>query len=173
MSNLTFKNGVAAAQQWKKFGIDVRHFPSDNAMALILNGEYDVSGLWPALEPWGAGVDLYRTLDFYNSEYIKPVGTNTQGHGSRWFSKELDSVIRNLRNSDPTDRNKTVSSGIKGLKILVENMPGIPTFGYIGFATWDEAYWTNWPGSENPYAAPYVHWGTFKYVTPRLEQVKK
>jgi peptide/nickel transport system substrate-binding protein len=52
-------------------------------------------------------------------------------------------------------------------------MPSIPTFGYIGFSTWDQTYWTNWPGAENPYAPPYVHWGTFKYVTPRLEQIKK
>ncbi len=172
MSHMSFKNGAAAAQQWKKFGIDVRHFPSDNYTALTQNGEYDVSGEWPAQEPWGAGVDLYRSMDFYNSEYIKPVGTITQGHTSRWASKELDSVIKDLRNSDPTDKEGTVSTGIKGLKILVENMPSIPTFGYIGFSTWDETYWTNWPGSENPYAPPYVHWGTFKYVTPRLKPVE-
>jgi len=48
-------------------------------------------------------------------------------------------------------------------------MPGIPTYGYCGFLTWDEYYWTNWPGSENPYTQPYAHWGPFKYMMPFLE----
>ena len=41
--------------------------------------------------------------------------------------------------------------------------------GYVGFVTWDEQYWTNWPGAENPYTQPYTHWGPFKYMTPRLQ----
>jgi peptide/nickel transport system substrate-binding protein len=48
-------------------------------------------------------------------------------------------------------------------------MPGIPTFGYIGFVGWDQTYWSNWPGSENPYTQPYCHWGPFKYMTPFLK----
>ena len=60
-------------------------------------------------------------------------------------------------------------AGIEGLKLLVADMPGIPTYGYAGFLTWDEFYWTNWPGSENPYTQPYTHWGPFKYMTPFLE----
>lgn len=49
--------------------------------------------------------------------------------------------------------------GIEGLKIAVREMPGIPTFGYVGFIAWDQTYWTNWPGAENPYTQPYTHWG--------------
>ena len=45
---------------------------------------YDVSGNWPAQEPWGAGADLYRVLDFYNSAYIEPIGALTKAHTSRW-----------------------------------------------------------------------------------------
>ena len=56
--------------------------------------------------------------------------------------------------------------GIEGLKLAVQRMPGIPTFGYIGFVAWDQDYWTNWPGSENAYTQPYTHWGPFKYMTP-------
>ena len=61
------------------------------------------------------------------------------------------------------------SGRFEGLKVAVTEMPGIPTFGYIGFISWDEHYWTNWPGSENPYTQPYTHWGPFKYMTPFLE----
>ena len=83
----------------------------------------------------------------------------------------MDAVIEQLRQTDPSNSEEVVAIGIEGLKILVEELPSIPTFGYIGFATWDETYWTNWPFAENPYSQPYVHWGPFKYMTPFLEPV--
>lgn len=172
-SHLSFKNAAAAVQQWKKFGIDAVQFASDNNSALAQNGEYDVSGEWPAQEPWGAGPDLYRVLDFFNSVYIEPIGTVTRGHTSRWSSPEMDDVIARLRETDPSDTEQVIAIGTEGLKLAVEAMPGIPTFGYIGFVSWDETYWTNWPGAENPYAQPYTHWGPFKYMTPFLEPTGK
>jgi len=168
-SHLSFKNAAAGVQQWKQFGIDAVHVPSDNSSALAQTGDYDISGEWPAQEPWGAGPDLYRVLDFYNSEYIEPIGTVTPGHTSRWSSPEMDAVIAQLRETDPSDAEAVIAIGIEGLKLAVEAMPGIPTFGYIGFVTWDETFWTNWPGAENPYSQPYTHWGPFKYMTPFLE----
>ncbi len=168
-SHHEFKNGNAAVQQWKQFGIDAVYVASDAQVTLRQNGQYQVGCNWPAQEPWGAGVDLYRTLDFYNSAYVTPVGTLTYGHHSRWSSPEMDAVIKSLRETDPTDTAATVALGIEGLKLAVAAMPGIPTYGYCGFLTWDEYYWTNWPGSENPYTQPYSHWGPFKYMMPFLE----
>ena len=163
------RNCASAVQQWKKFGIDAEVYSSEASAALNATGDFDVSSNWPAQEPWGAGPDLYRVLNYYNSEYIKPLGDTTNGHPSRWTSSEMDAVIEKLRNTDPADYQATVDVGIEGLKIAVTEMPGIPTFGYIGFVSWDENYWTNWPGAENPYTQPYTHWGPFKYMTPFLE----
>ncbi len=170
-SHLSFKNAAAAVQQWKKFGIDAVHVPSDNSSELAYVGEYDVSGEWPAQEPWGAGPDLYRVLDFFNSAYVEPLGTITTGHTSRWSSPEMDAVIAQLRETDPSNEEAVIALGIEGLKIAITELPSIPTFGYIGFITWDETYWTNWPGAENPYTQPYTHWGPFKYMTPFLQPV--
>lgn len=167
--NHDFRNCAAAVQAWKRFGIDASQYPSEASGSLGPTGDFDVSGAWPAQEPWGAGPDLYRVLDFYNSAYIEPIGTTTKGHPSRWSSAEMDAVIEQLRNTDPTDYQAVVDAGIEGLKIAVAEMPGIPTYGYVGFVTWDEQYWTNWPGAENPYTQPYTHWGPFKYMTPLLE----
>ncbi len=169
MSHLEFKNAAAAVQQWKQFGIDAVQVPTDQLSALTQNGDYDVSGAWPAQEPWGAGADLYRVLDFYNSAYVEDIGTLTKGHTSRWSSPEMDDVIKRLRETDPADSEQVIAIGTEGLKLAVEAMPGIPTFGYIGFLSWDQYYWTNWPGSENPYTQPYSHWGPFKYMMPFLE----
>ncbi len=173
MSHLEYKNAAAAVQQWKKFGIDAVHFPSDQVSTLSGNGEFDVAGNWPAQEPWGAGADLYRVLDYYNSAYIEPVGTLTKAHTSRWSSAEMDAVIKKLRETNPADTKAVIAAGLEGLKIAVKEMPGIPTFGYIGFVSWDQYYWTHWPGSEHPYSQPYTHWGPFKYMTPFLEPTGK
>jgi peptide/nickel transport system substrate-binding protein len=168
-TDLQARNCIAAVQQWKKFGIDAQTFHTEAMGDLSGTSDFDVSGSWPGYEPWGAGPDLYRTLDRWNSDYIRPVGELTQGHNSRWDSPEMDAIIAKLRQTDPADSEAVIAVGIEGLKQAVTEMPGIPTFGYIGFISWDETYWTNWPGSENPYTQPYTHWGPFKYMTPFLE----
>jgi peptide/nickel transport system substrate-binding protein len=169
LSGMNARNAVAAVQQWKKFGIDAEVFPSEAGADLIAVGDFDVSGNWPAQEPWGAGPDLYRVLDRWNSAYLRPIPERTQGHSCRWTSEKMDAIIKELRETDPFDTEAVIAIGIEGLKEAVTNMPGTPTYGYIGFIGWDEYFWTNWPGSENPYTEPYTHWPNFKYMTPFLE----
>jgi len=170
LSNHDARNAAAAVQQWKKFGIDATVLNTDNGADLTAVGDFDVTGVWPGKEPWGAGADLYRTLDDWNSSYIKPVGTRNQAtYASRWSSPAMDAIIKKLRETDPSDTEKVIAIGIEGLQEAVRNMPGIPTYGYIGFIGWDQYYWTNWPGSENAYSEPYPHWPNFKYMTPFLK----
>ena len=170
LSNHDARNAVAAVQQWKKFGIEAEVYSTENGDGLGATGDFDMgAGPWPAQEPWGAGPDLYRVLDRWNSAYIKPVGERTQGQYSRWSSPEMDAIIKKLRETDPFDTEAVIATGIEGLKEAVKNMPGIPTYGYIGFVGWDQYYWTNWPGSENAYNEPYTHWPNFKYTTPFLK----
>lgn len=168
LSNHDARNAAAAVQQWRKFGIDAEVFITESAADLQAVGDFDVNGAWPAQEPWGAGPDLYRVLDRWNSAYIRPVGERTQGHSSRWTTEEMDEIIQRLRETDPFNNEDVIAIGIEGLKEAVRNMPGLPTYGYIGFVGWDETYWTNWPGSENAYNQPYTHWPNFKYTTPFL-----
>ena len=167
------RNAVAAAQQWKKFGIDAEVYPSEARADLYNTGDFEVTSAWPAQEPWGAGPDLYRVINHWNSAFLKPIGEVAAGHPGRWSSPEMDAVIKKLRETNPADSEATIAVGIEALKLLVEDMPGIPTFGYIGFVAWDQEYWTNWPGSENAYTQPYTHWGPFKYMTPFLEATGK
>jgi len=170
LTNHDYRNAAAAVQAWKKFGINAEVFSTENLADLTSVGDFDMETVWPAKEPWGAGPDLYRTLDDFNSAYIKPVGERNQAsYDSRWSSPEMDDIIKRLRETDPFNVEQTVAIGIEGLKELVKNMPSIPTYGYIGFVGWDEEYWTNWPGSENAYCVPYTHWPNFKYMTPFLK----
>jgi peptide/nickel transport system substrate-binding protein len=162
-------NANAAVAAWRKFGIDASVYNTENNATLGGEGDFDVHSAWPAREPWGAGPDMYRTLNPFRCDFQSPVGEQNVGHNSRWCSEEMDAVIGQLELTDPADYDATVALGIEGLKLLVEAMPGTPTFGYIGFIAWDEYYWTNWPGAENAYTQPYTHWGPFKFMTPSLE----
>src|SRR5690606_22844650 len=103
-SHHSFKNCNAAAQQWRQFGIETEYIASDASETLTDEGNFDVSCEWPGYEPWGAGVDLYRTLDRVNSAYVADeIGEVTNGHESRWSSPEMDAVIETLRTTDPAD----------------------------------------------------------------------
>jgi len=169
LTNHDARNALAAVQQWKKFGIDAEVLSIADNDGIQATGDFDISGNWPSQEPWGAGPDLYRVLDRWNSAYKKPVGERTNGIYSRWSSDEMDAIIKELRETDPFDTEAVVAVGTEGLQEAVRNMPGVPTYGYIGFVGWDEYYWTNWPGSENAYCEPYTHWPNFKYFTPFLK----
>ena len=170
LTNHDARNAQAAVQQWKKFGIDASVLSIANNDGMQATGDFDISGNWPAQEPWGAGPDLYRVLDRWNSAYKKPLGERTQGIYSRWSSDTMDDVIKRLRETDPFNTKKVIEVGTEGLKEAVKNMAGVPTYGYIGFVGWDQYYWTNWPGSDNAYTEPYTHWPNFKYMTPFLQK---
>ena len=166
------QNAYAARYEWRKFGIDVDVVVDQNANALYLTGDFDVSTAWPSPPgSWGGHVDLFRDLDPYNSAYQEPLGQNTWGHTSRWSDPAMDKIIEQLKQTDWWgDTDKIVELGTEGLKLLVETMgPALCTFTYPGVFTWDTTYWTNWPGSENLYMMPYPHWPNFKYQLPSLK----
>jgi peptide/nickel transport system substrate-binding protein len=165
-----FRNAVAAAQQWRRFGIEVEILNLENAGTVVDRGEYEVctAGTWPATEPWGGHPDLYRTLSTFHSKYMRPLGETNPGHDSRWSNPELDKIIEEMEKvSWDSIQNKNL--GLEGLKILVRELPTICTFTYPGVISLDEYYWTNYPTAENSYQIVYHHWPNFKYVLPYLK----
>ncbi|NSW75882.1 MAG: ABC transporter substrate-binding protein [Candidatus Atribacteria bacterium] len=171
------RNATAVAEAWRKFGIDVNLSPTEARESLILNGEFEVCDQWPAGEPWGAGVDLSRTFNVWHSSLLTPIGKPVAlgpGMAARWANPKLDAIIDKMQVTDPfADIEGTRLLGIEALKVVVEDMPTIPTYGYCGAVAWDEYYWTNYPGAENPYSQPYQHWPNFKYMLPFLQPKKQ
>lgn len=166
----SYRNGFAVSQEWKKFGIDVTVMTSDALATLGQRGEFEITTDWPAAEPWGGHPDLYRVFSPYNSKYLVPIGENAPwGNYGRWTNPEMDKVIAKLESTDWNDTERIIEIGLEGLKLLVKEMPGIPTFNYPGVIAWDEYYWTNYPGAENMYCQPYHHWPNFKYMLPFLK----
>jgi len=169
-----YKNGMAMAEQWRNFGIDATAVPTEAHSSLAMTGEFEVACQWPAREPWGAGVDLSRTFDLWHSSLLTPIGeavAHGPGAAARWSDPRLDEIIGKMEVTDPiAEEEATIALGIEALKIVVEEMPTIATYGYCGAVAWDETYWTNWPGAENPYTQPYHHWPNIKYMLPFLQQ---
>ena len=168
-----YRNAMAAAEQWRKFGIDATVNATEAFNTLVLMGQFEVATQWPAAEPWGVGVDLSRTFDVWSSSLLTPIGqavTLGPGGAARWSDPRLDELLKKMETTNPfTEVEATRLLGLEALKIVVEEMPTIPTYGYCGAVAWDEYYWTNYPGAENPYSQPYHHWPNFKYMLPFLK----
>jgi peptide/nickel transport system substrate-binding protein len=164
------QNAFAAAHEWGKFGIDVEVTVNDNSGPLTQNGDFEVSTAWPVYEAWGAHLDMYRSYNWWNSEFLEPeLGKPHYGHISRWTDPRMDQVVNDLKNTDWNDDERMQELGIAGMKIAVEEMPGIPTYSYPSVIANDTYYWTNWPSATNLYTQPHHHWPNFKYMLPFLE----
>ena len=171
-SHPQYRNSLAAAQQWRNFGIDVNVMATEAHSDLISVGDFVVSDDWPVLEPWGGHADLHRMFNDIHSKYYRPKGERAAvGQGpllGRWTDSRIDKIVDAMEKLNWDDP-KNIELGIEGLKILVEEMPTIPTFAYPSVIGWDEYYWTNWPGPENPYMWAGHPWPNFKYLLPFLE----
>ena len=165
-----YQNAFAAAHEWREFGIDVNVNTSEMQATLQDHGQFDVATGWPAYEPWGGHPDLFRTFNHWNSDYVEPeLGQLQHGHISRWSHPEMDEIIRELRRTDWTDHERIAELGREGLKLAVQEMPGIATYNYVGPEVKSTRYWTNWPTAENPYNVSLTHWPNLKYMLPFLE----
>lgn len=166
----SYQNAFAAAHEWQKFGIDVSVMTTEQTDPLYRNGEYEVGSQWPVYEAWGAHLDMFRSYDFWNSAYLeKELGKPMYGHTSRWTDPRMDQVIADLKNTEWNDNERMAELGVAGMKIAVEEMPGIPTFAYSSAIANDTFYWANWPSADNLYTQPHHHWPNFKYMLPFLQ----
>jgi peptide/nickel transport system substrate-binding protein len=165
-----YQNAFAAAHEWKNFGIDVEVMVSEQNSTMNQHGDYDVSTAWPVYEAWGAHLDMFRSYNHWNSEFLEPtLGEPQYGHVSRWTDPRMDEVIGELQATDWNDDERMAELGIEGMKIAVEEMPGIPTYAYPSAIANDTFYWTGWPSASNLYTQPHHHWPNFKYMLPFLE----
>jgi len=167
------RNGIAAAELWREFGIDATANSTEAWSTRAQKGDFEVCSTWPAQEPWGAGVDLYRTFMVWHSRLLPALGElvpAAPGAGARWSDPRMDEVVERMEKTDTVaEVEATRLLGIEALKIVLEEMPTMPTYGYAGALVWDEYYWTNWPGAEDPYIQPYQHWPNLKYMLPFLQ----
>lgn len=167
-----FKWAFQLGEQYRKFGIDVTVDSNEMNSTINSNGTFDVSTAWPMFAN-GGDSDLYSVVQTYHSKYQTPIGTVLAGgREGRFSNPELDAIIDKMEfvaSGDP----KITELGIEAMKILVREQPGISLGSYVSALGWDETYWTNYPGGDNPYTQPHYHWPNFKFMLPRLKPTGK
>jgi len=160
------------AEQWRKFGIDAVHEPTDQVWTRTSYGDYDASLIWN-VETWGGHPDLFWFLESWHSQYYRPSGQPIVAKNHmRWKNKRLDSIIDQLRRRSFDDP-KCIDLGLDFIKLCVEEMPTIPLMSYNVFTVCDEYYWTGFPTAKDPYTDPVPNWANSKYMFVKIKPVKR
>lgn len=170
-----FRLALGAADQWKKFGIDVTVEALERTpyYERVQLGDFEVSSSWSdACSACAANavVDKWQYIQGLHSSYYAPVGQRSlTGNCLRIKDKKLDDIVDKLSKLSPNDP-KTLEYGREFMKLWVENMYGIITHGFKKFITIDTYYWTGYPTAESPKVQPnYWFMGgkfTFHYLEP-------
>lgn len=159
--------GFAAAESWRKFGIDVNVIQLDSAAfnSAQTTGEYQVITAWPAC---GMIADVSTNINTWSNEYLVPIGENASANVGRWDNQEATDIINELLAMPRTDE-KMVSRTMDLLKIMVDENPNLVMYGAATFTPYDTYYWEGMPDASNSYAGPWQWWSNYKYVVPKLQ----
>ena len=149
--------GLAVAEQWRKFGIDVDVIPLEAASFWTpqLNyGAFEVGSYWGI-----SGNDpnaLPINFEGWRCDYVKPIG-NYSPNGARYCDPKFDEAILKALSSPPGS-----PEAIKALKeavlTMLRDMPAIWTGDCKKLLPVLTDYWTNWPNAYNFYTGLKL-WG--------------
>jgi peptide/nickel transport system substrate-binding protein len=94
---------------------------------------------------------------------LQPVGTTANGNFGRFNSPEATAALQQYANATTDSARQAALYSIQ--KIMVEQMPMIPTSaGNLG-AEYVTSRWSGWPDNSNPYAANQpTRWGMLDVV---------
>ncbi len=172
-----YRLAIGAQDQWKKFGIDVQvqgmeRNPFYNRQ---YTGDFVCTSTWGSLLSY-ANSDLWPGLFPYHSRFYTPTGKSTATQGSnniiRFKLPALDPVIDQLGQLLPDD-SKALDLGRQAVQLWVENMLTLTTVSFKKFITVNQAYWSGWPTSDNPWSSPEYWFMHARFTLQGLEPAKK
>jgi len=133
----------------------------------IQMGMFDLAACWVC-----SGInfnnDPHGLIANFWSEYVSPIGERNKGGGwettsSRFTDPEIDEIVEKTALMDPDDP-ETQALYLKGIEIIMRELPVIPVSQKIFTCMWSTTYWTHWPTVDDFYAWPALHWGEFLFV---------
>ncbi|HEY3080256.1 MAG TPA: ABC transporter substrate-binding protein [Chloroflexota bacterium] len=120
----------------------------------------------------GSIADPFDTLKDLHSKYSAPIGTKCPyGQCTRYSNPEYDKIINELEAIPPAgpDNEKYSDLITRALEIYQTDMPEIPMVEELWVITFNDTYWTGWPGAQDPYVAPYPPWEAWRLIIHRLK----
>jgi peptide/nickel transport system substrate-binding protein len=125
----------------------------------IAKGNFDAAMHWS--NGGATPYDMYQNI--MDGALLQPIGTAASGNYGRFDSPEATAALKAYSNATTDAARQTAMEGIE--KVMVNQMPMIPTSaGNLG-AEYVTTRWTGWPDESNPYAAPQpTRWGMLDVV---------
>jgi peptide/nickel transport system substrate-binding protein len=159
--------GPLVQQQLRRGGFDVTFFSTPDSTRIMANGQC------PLVLSGHAGSSIFdplATLEAFHSKNFAPMGTFSFYY-ARQRNPDYDALvdaIYQLRPGDPAIP-PLVRRAMEAWYALV---PEIPVQQYYHRVPMNQTYWTNWPGTENPYIPPAPnHVSTSVYVAHMVRPV--
>jgi peptide/nickel transport system substrate-binding protein len=124
----------------------------------------------------GSLSEPYETLKDLHSRYAVPIGETCPYiiACTRYSNpEEYDPIIDEMESipgslEDP----RYVELANQALDIYLRDMPELMLVEELHVVVFNETYWTNWPGGENPYVAPYPCWEAWNLVVHEIQPVQ-
>jgi len=125
----------------------------------IGKGDFDAAMHWS--NGGATPYDMYQNI--MDGALLQPIGTTATGNYGRFNSPEATAALQEFANA--TTDSARQDALYKVQKIMVEQMPMIPTSaGNLG-AEYVTSRWSGWPDDTNPYAANQpTRWGMLDVV---------
>jgi len=161
--------GFAAADQWRKFGIEVRvnvlaSAPFSDSLAY---GNFDVGTFWSSDAQGGIIPDTWFTHRYWHKDNIVPVGEYGVLNAVRWENELVSNLLDKMAAMSPDDP-ELIELGKEMFKEIVREMPIAPTVDCKKFSPYDTYYWEGFPNALDPYWSPLFWCGGFNWILPHL-----
>ena len=118
-----------------------------------------------------------ETLKDFASKFARDLGTR-----SRTSSPGRATATRNSTRSstgwravpaDPDPNSAYMKDAAAALDIILRDLPQIDMLEELHVVTFNDTYWTGWPGAADPYVAPYTPWEAFNLVVHNLKPAQQ
>lgn len=165
--NIVNQIGPLVQQQLRRGGFDVTFYSTPDSSRLINNG------LTPLVLSGHSGSSIFdplSTLEAFHSKNFTPVGSQTF-YFARMRNAEFDAAVDQIYGLKPGDP-AILPLVRKAMEIWYALVPEIPIQQYYHRLPMNRTYWTNWPGTENPYMPPAPnHVTTSSYIAHMVQPV--
>ncbi len=156
-------------QQFRDAGFEARQAPFDDSWRSdVMNGTFDTM----IFVHCGSISEPLDTLQHFSSRWAREEGTPIPyvAASTRYRNPEYDAIIDRMLAIEPsTDPDSDYMKDAQAaLEIYLRDLPEINMLEELHVITFNDTYWTGWPSSEDPYAAPYPPFESFKLIVHNL-----
>lgn len=120
----------------------------------------------------GSLSEPYETLKDLHSRFAPPIGEKCPSiiACTRYRNPDYDKLIDEMEGMPGSlDNPRYVELVNQAVDIYLRDMPELMLLEELHVVVFNETYWTNWPGEEDPYAAPYPPWEAWNVIVHKIQ----